>query len=155
MFRAGPKGEFSVYFSLWGGGGDYSSDEKVSFLWEVATKQAPGNPQADGCFFFDQSQETGDGCSSFNEHSGLFPLCSSLRSVCSTSTQPAEPRYLMLFSYFRGMKLHHAHTLRVSLLENPKLSGSILAWMTPGASYQVSSLWLAKNFKMIPQFYPS
>lgn len=44
MLRADPKGEFSVYFPLWGGGGDYSSDEKVSFLWGAATKQAPGNP---------------------------------------------------------------------------------------------------------------
>lgn len=54
-----PKGEFSVYFPLWGGGTDSSSDEKVSFLWEVATKQAPGNPQADWCFFFDQPREAG------------------------------------------------------------------------------------------------
>lgn len=48
MLKADPKGEFSVYFPSWGGGRDYSRDEKVSFLWEAATKQAPGNPQQTG-----------------------------------------------------------------------------------------------------------
>lgn len=74
MLRADPKGEFSVYFPLWGGGGDYSSDEKVSFLWEAATKQAPGNPQANGQFRFDQSREPGDGSSSVKDHTGACPL---------------------------------------------------------------------------------
>lgn len=45
---AHPKGQGFVYFPLWGRSSDYSSDEKVSFLREAATKQAPGNPRAGG-----------------------------------------------------------------------------------------------------------
>lgn len=51
-----------------GRGSDYSSDEKVSFLWEVVTKQAPGNPQAD------QSQGTGGEAPFSNDHIAAFAL---------------------------------------------------------------------------------
>lgn len=62
-----PKGRIFCLFSFVGRGSDYSSDEKVSFLWEVVTKQAPGNPQAD------QSQDWGEAPFT-NDHTGAFAL---------------------------------------------------------------------------------
>lgn len=97
MLRADPKEEFSVYFPLWGGGSDYSSDEKVSFLWEAATKQAPGNPQANGSALTNP-ESLGMGALLSRTTLGLVPCCSSLRALRSTtSTQPAAPIYFRAF----------------------------------------------------------
>lgn len=106
---------FLFIFLCGEGGSDYSSDEKVSFLWEVATKQAPGNPQADWCFFFDQSQETG-GRHSSNNHTGACSLSGPLRDrdPCPAQQplgQLSQGMLVLPFSYFRGMKSCHAGTL--------------------------------------------
>lgn len=97
-----PKGRIFHLFCFVGRGRDYSSDEKVSFLGEAATKQVPGIPKWAGISRSNHPRRRDDGRPP--------PPCCSLRSTVCTAS--AHHRSHSFSAGGEGVTSRHRPSLR-------------------------------------------